>query len=68
MKISKYRAKHKMTLRELAAKFGISQAHLCQLESGKRTANPDLAVRIEQATGGDISFLDVYFQLPIKRR
>lgn len=46
---------------ELAASLGLSAAYLWQLASGwdERKPSPQLALRIEEATGGDVTRHDL---------
>jgi len=44
------------TARELARAVGVSEAHMSDLRSGKRTPSLSLARRIKQATAGAVDY------------
>lgn len=53
--LAKYVAASPETQAQIAARFGVSQAYVAMLVSGKRTVRRlDIAARIEDATGGAV--------------
>lgn len=50
-----WRRSQSLTLEEVARQVGSSRGYISQIESGLRRPSPDLAERIEAATGGAVS-------------
>ena len=46
MVVKKFRVKHKMSLRELAEKTGISSSLLCKIENGKYRITDKVAAKL----------------------
>jgi len=61
MNIKKYRKKNNMTLEQFAEIIGISAAHLCFIENGKRMPSPKIALKISQAAKGKVKVLELLF-------
>ena len=51
VQLIRYRAVHRLSQRALAAKLGVSQPRIVELESGERTPTFDTMVKIAAATG-----------------
>jgi transcriptional regulator with XRE-family HTH domain len=54
-RLTKWREDKKLTQSELAAKWGVSQPFLSQIENGSRSPNLKLAAVIERDTDGDLT-------------
>ena len=52
MNLKQYRQDHNLTLEQMAEKVGCHFTMISKLESGDRSASPDLCIEIEQATDG----------------
>lgn len=61
MKLSEYLKKRKITQAKLAIATGCSKAHISQICRFGRRPSPDVAARISDATGGEVSVLDLLY-------
>lgn len=52
------------TIRACADHLGVSPTHLINIRDGNRTASPKVARRIEENSGGSVSFEEVYGRSP----
>lgn len=59
-KITQYRKKQKMTIKELAEKVGISAGYLCHLEKGTRQ-NPSTKVMQNIAKALNTTIAELFF-------
>ncbi len=60
MKILSWIEKKKLTRREAAEKFGMSQAQLSRLITGARTPSSAQVAKITTETGGMVTFADFF--------
>jgi DNA-binding transcriptional regulator YdaS (Cro superfamily) len=67
MDLKTYLQKTKTTTVVLANKVGVAQAYISHLASRKRRPSPDLALRIQEATRGEVTILELLYPDPPKR-
>jgi transcriptional regulator with XRE-family HTH domain len=60
MKLLAYLAQEKIKPREFAERVGISQPFMSRLLHGQRRPGGQLAMKIEEATGGNVTLRDFY--------
>jgi DNA-binding transcriptional regulator YdaS (Cro superfamily) len=69
MNIASYLEKHGLSQEQFAKKLGVSQGLIWQWINGRTKISPDRALRIEEATNGEVTREDLFPQLfPRKRR
>ena len=61
MDLKTYFQTTKMRQKQLAEETGCRQATISQIKTGKRRPSPDLALRIQQATGGQVTVMELLF-------
>lgn len=59
MRLVEWREREKITQKEFAGRVGTSQSFISEIESGEKAASDDLAARIEDETGGAVTFLEL---------
>ena len=59
MTLSDYKERQRMTLAQMAELLGISLGYASDLVNGKSGCSLELAVRIEEATGGKVRCRDL---------
>jgi transcriptional regulator with XRE-family HTH domain len=62
MTLDKHMTDHKMTDAKLASMVGVTQPHIWRIRNRKARPSPDVAKRIEDATGipaSDLIFIDL---------
>jgi len=52
MDIQTYRKQHKLSQAALAAQLGVTQTMISQIEKGRRPVPPELAITLEDLSGG----------------
>lgn len=57
--LARYRRRHKLTLVELAARVGSSQAMLSRIECGEREASVPLLRRLVAVTNGEVTIDEI---------
>lgn len=57
-KLKSYMKKHKLTQRALAKKLAVTNVSVNYWLSGRNKPKLEMAVRIERATGGEVSVYD----------
>lgn len=68
MWIDDWRHKEKITVTKLAKMLKTSRTHLSKVISGATQAGPDLAKRIVEITGGEVSLEDILYGDKAKRK
>ena len=61
MNIKTYCKKHKLKFKDFATLSEIAPAYVTQLIRGQRRPSPDLALKIEQATNGEVTRDELLF-------
>jgi DNA-binding transcriptional regulator YdaS (Cro superfamily) len=61
MKLTDWQKKKKVSNKELAEKVKIHVSLLTHMKNGRRRPSPDLALRIEKATGGAVSIRELLY-------
>lgn len=59
MTLQEYLEKHGITQAEFARRVGISDQTVCDFLAGRKAFSDETALKIEQATDGEIQFVDV---------
>jgi len=57
--LDEWRTREGVTQKALADRVGTSQSFISEIESGEKAASDDLAARIEDETGGAVTFLEL---------
>jgi transcriptional regulator with XRE-family HTH domain len=68
MKLGEYLKKHGISMQAFADKVELSCASISRYITGERYPQRQHAVRIVNATGGTVSFDDLYTDPPAKKR
>ena len=55
MRLKDWQKQENLTDAELAEKLSVDRSYIFRLNNGERRASPDLALRIEQISGGKVS-------------
>lgn len=58
MKLKQYRKDKKITLANFATQSGVSAAHICMIESGKRKPSIELLKKIIELTKNKVNLKD----------
>jgi DNA-binding transcriptional regulator YdaS (Cro superfamily) len=61
MRLKDYLKKKKIGVTAFASKAGLKQPHLSLIANGKRRPSPDIALKIEQATGGIVTIRELLY-------
>lgn len=59
--IEKYLKKNKLSQSWLAAECNCSRSAICMIASGVRRPSPDLAMKIQRATGGKVTVMELLY-------
>ena len=65
MNLKLWQLKNKVTDTQLSRLVGIHQSMICHYHAGRRRPSPEVALRIEEATGGEVTLREILF--PDKR-
>ena len=61
MRLIDWQKKNKVTNTELAKQLGIHLSFITHLNKGRRKFSPELALKIEQATGGAVTRMELLY-------
>jgi len=61
MKLSEYLSENKIKLSRFAEDAGLKQPYASLIKNGHKRPSPDVALRIEQATGGSVTLRELLF-------
>ena len=61
MKLSEWQKEENLTDAELADRLSVDRSYIFRLKNGERRASPDLALKIEQISGGKVSRTEVLY-------
>jgi transcriptional regulator with XRE-family HTH domain len=64
MTLKEYLTENKIKLTDFASKVGIQQPYVSLIKNGHNRPSPDVALRIEQATGGAVTVMELLFPSP----
>jgi len=61
MNLKSWQRKNKITNTQLARLVGIDQSSICHYHAGRRRPSPEVALRIEEVTEGEVSLREILF-------
>ena len=61
MLICEYRKIKKIGQAKFAKIIGVTPSHINQIEKGSRRPSPELALKIQKATDGDVSIMELLY-------
>jgi transcriptional regulator with XRE-family HTH domain len=61
MRLSEYLSKNKIKLNRFAEDAGLKQPYASLIKNGHKRPSPDVALRIEQATNGEVTVLELLY-------
>lgn len=61
MKLAEYLEKNDITTTDFAERCELSQPYIWQIANGQRRPSPDVAERIELATGGQVTAMELLY-------
>lgn len=59
MRLDEWRKREKVTQEAFAERVGTTQSFISEIERGEKTASDELAAKIEEATNGAVTFLEL---------
>jgi len=61
MKIEEFLEKENMSIAKFALNIGVHYTHILRIVNGQRRPSPELALKIEQATDGQVTRLELLY-------
>lgn len=61
MNLFEWKEKHNLSNIDMAEMFGMDQSYISHIKAGRRRPSPEMAKRIEEATGGKVTVLELLF-------
>jgi transcriptional regulator with XRE-family HTH domain len=59
MRLDEYRKREGLTQRDIADMAGTTQGFISEIERGEKAPSDELAAKIEELTGGEVTFLEL---------
>ena len=61
MKLNEYLNSEHISINSFAVELGVHYSHILRILSNARRPSPELALKIEQATGGQVSRMELLY-------
>jgi len=61
MNLKEWQHQNNITDTELARRVGVHQSTVCHYHAGRRRPSPEVALKIEEVTGGEVTMKEAFF-------